>query len=105
MLPVVPRRADHPGRKRLDDRNVLSGILFVLYTGIPWEFLPQELGSSQAAPAGQDAAGLELRWALAGGGHASGCAALPLPNRAYDEAQVGREGSSGAALCPRSAYS
>jgi transposase len=23
---------------------VLSGILFVLYTGIPWEFLPQELG-------------------------------------------------------------
>jgi len=23
----------------------LSGILFVLYTGIPWEFLPQELGS------------------------------------------------------------
>jgi transposase len=23
---------------------VLCGILFVLYTGIPWEFLPQELG-------------------------------------------------------------
>jgi transposase len=40
----VPRRADHPGRKRLDDRKVLCGILFVLYTGIPWEFLPQELG-------------------------------------------------------------
>jgi Putative transposase of IS4/5 family (DUF4096) len=45
LLPVVPRRADHPGRKRLDNRKVLSGILFVLYTGIPWEFLPQELGS------------------------------------------------------------
>ncbi len=44
LLPVVPRRADHPGRRRLDDRKVLSGILFVLYTGIPWEFLPQELG-------------------------------------------------------------
>jgi len=44
LLPVVPRRADHPGRKRLDDRKVLSGILFVLYTGIPWEFLPQKLG-------------------------------------------------------------
>src|SRR5208282_5275883 len=44
LLPVVPRRADHPGRKRLDDRKVLCGILFVLYTGIPWEFLPQELG-------------------------------------------------------------
>jgi transposase len=44
LLPVVPRRADHPGRRRLDDRGVLCGILFVLYTGIPWEFLPQELG-------------------------------------------------------------
>ena len=44
LLPVVPRRADHPGRKRLDDRKVLSGILFVLYTGIRWEFLPRELG-------------------------------------------------------------
>jgi transposase len=28
----------------LDDRKVLSGILFVLHTGIPWEFLPQQLG-------------------------------------------------------------
>ncbi|MEV5494726.1 transposase [Nonomuraea fuscirosea] len=36
LLPVVPRRADRPGRKRLDDRKVLSGILFVLYTGIAW---------------------------------------------------------------------
>ena len=44
LLPVVPRRTDHPGRKRLDDRKVPSGILLVLYTGIPWEFLPQELG-------------------------------------------------------------
>ncbi|MEU3188820.1 IS5 family transposase [Streptomyces sp. NPDC006923] len=44
LLPVVQRRTDHPGRKRLDDRKVLSGILFVLYTGIPWEFLPRELG-------------------------------------------------------------
>lgn len=44
LLPVVPRRVDHPGRKRLDDRKVLCGILFVLYTGILWEFLPQELG-------------------------------------------------------------
>src|SRR5262250_1439561 len=35
QLPAVPRRADHPGRRRLDDRKVLSGILFVLYTGIP----------------------------------------------------------------------
>jgi transposase len=45
LLPVVPRQADHSGRKRLDNRKVLSGILSVLYTGIPWEFLPQELGA------------------------------------------------------------
>ena len=44
LLPAVPRRADHPGRRRLDDRKVLCGVLFVLYTGIAWEFLPQELG-------------------------------------------------------------
>ena len=44
LLPVVPRRARHPGRRRLDDRKVLCGILFVLYTGIQWEYLPQELG-------------------------------------------------------------
>src|SRR5258708_19747700 len=44
LLPVVPRNPRHPGRKRLDSRKVLCGILFVLYTGIRWEFLPQELG-------------------------------------------------------------
>ncbi|MCC3331563.1 IS5 family transposase [Nocardia abscessus] len=44
LLPTVERRFRHPGRKRLDDRKALCGILFVLYTGIPWEFLPQELG-------------------------------------------------------------
>lgn len=44
LLPTVERRKHHPGRKRLDDRKVLCGILFVLHTGIRWEFLPQELG-------------------------------------------------------------
>ncbi|GAX58694.1 IS5 family transposase [Streptomyces olivochromogenes] len=44
LLPVVERRQRYPGRKRLEDRRVLNGILFVLYTGILWEFLPQELG-------------------------------------------------------------
>ncbi|MFD4636557.1 IS5 family transposase [Lentzea sp. NPDC058436] len=32
------------GRKRIPDRLVLQSILFVLHTGIQWEFLPQELG-------------------------------------------------------------
>ncbi|WP_017973499.1 IS5 family transposase [Actinopolyspora halophila] len=44
LLPRHPRRFRHPGRKRLDDRKALQGILFVLYTGIQWEYLPQELG-------------------------------------------------------------
>lgn len=44
LLPVVVRRYRHPGRKRLDQRRAMCGILFVLYTGIRWEFLPQELG-------------------------------------------------------------
>jgi transposase len=44
LLPVKPRRFRSPGRIRLPDRQVLCGILFVLHTGIQWEFLPQELG-------------------------------------------------------------
>jgi transposase len=44
LLPVRPRRYRYPGRKRLDDRAVLDGILHVLATGIAWEHLPQELG-------------------------------------------------------------
>jgi hypothetical protein len=35
LLPRPERRYRYPGRKRLDDRKVLCGILFVLYTGIP----------------------------------------------------------------------
>ncbi len=43
--PVLPvRPAGRTGPKPLPDRQVLQGILFVLYTGIGWEDLPQELG-------------------------------------------------------------
>ena len=44
LIPEVLRRYRFPGRKRIDDRKVLTGILFVLRTGIPWEYLPQEMG-------------------------------------------------------------
>jgi transposase len=44
LIPQVKRRYRYPGRKRIDDRRVLTGILFVLKTGIPWEDLPQEMG-------------------------------------------------------------
>ncbi len=48
LLPARRRRFYHPGRKRLDDRCTLSGILFVLRTGIAWQHLP--LGLTTAPP-------------------------------------------------------
>src|SRR5881398_395458 len=45
LLPPAPqRRFRFPGRKRLDYRKILTGILFVLKTGIAWDDLPAELG-------------------------------------------------------------
>jgi transposase len=45
LLPAPkPRRFRFPGRKPLGHRQALTGILFVLKTGIPWEDLPQEMG-------------------------------------------------------------
>lgn len=45
LLPPPPRRRFRfPGRKRLDYRKILTGILFVLKTGIAWDDLPAELG-------------------------------------------------------------
>ena len=43
-IPVKRRRKHNPGRKPLPNRACLSGILFVLISGIPWEMLPQEMG-------------------------------------------------------------
>lgn len=40
LPPAKPRRSKYPGRRPLDDRAVLTGILFVLQSGIPWEMLP-----------------------------------------------------------------
>lgn len=44
LPPPKPRRRDHPGRLPADPRKSLTGILFVLKTGIPWEYLPREMG-------------------------------------------------------------
>jgi transposase len=44
LPPPKPRRFRHPGRKPVADQAALTGILFVLKSGIAWEDLPQELG-------------------------------------------------------------
>jgi len=48
LEPLLPRpktrRFRHPGRKPLDRRKILTGILFVLKTGIAWDDLPAEMG-------------------------------------------------------------
>lgn len=44
LPPLKRRRFRYPGRNPVPHRATLTGILFVLRTGIPWEYLPQELG-------------------------------------------------------------
>ena len=44
--PLLPAHRPQPkgGRPFVDDRAALTGILFVLRSGIPWKMLPAELG-------------------------------------------------------------
>jgi transposase len=46
VAPLLPPEPPKPkgGRPRVSDRAALTGIVFVLKTGIPWELLPPEMG-------------------------------------------------------------
>ncbi len=46
IAPLLPPEKPKPkgGRPRMPDRAALTGIIFVLRSGIPWGMLPKELG-------------------------------------------------------------
>ena len=46
IKPLLPPERPKPkgGRPPVANRAALTGIIFVLKTGIPWEMLPQEMG-------------------------------------------------------------
>ena len=43
LLPAEPPKPNG-GRPRVPNRAALTGIIFVLKTGLPWEYLPPEMG-------------------------------------------------------------
>ncbi len=44
LLPPEPLPSPKGGRPRISNRAALTGIVFVLKSGLPWEMLPLELG-------------------------------------------------------------
>ena len=62
--PLIPKHVPSPkgGRPRLDDRKALTGIVFVLKSGIPWEMLPHEMGCGS----GMSCWRRLLEWQMAG---------------------------------------
>lgn len=46
IQPILPRERPKPdgGRPRVDDRACLTGIVYVLRTGMPWRMIPAEMG-------------------------------------------------------------
>jgi transposase len=46
LIPPRPRRFRYPGRRSVDDRAALAGIVFVLRTGVAWRDLPKAFGCS-----------------------------------------------------------
>ena len=47
LLPVYKRESGKAGRPRVDNRKILTGILWILCTGAPWKDLPRHYGAYQ----------------------------------------------------------
>ena len=63
LLPKPPRRRwKTMGRPRVPDRAALTGILFVLRSGLPWQMLPKEMGCGSGSTCWRRLA----RWQRAG---------------------------------------
>jgi transposase len=66
IAPLLPkrqaRRRQYAGRKPIPDRAALTGILFVLRSGIPWNMLPKEMGCGSGSTCWRRLA----RWQRAG---------------------------------------
>src|SRR5258707_6032834 len=63
LLPKLPRRRwTSMGRPRVTDRAALTGILFVLRSGLPWQLLPKEMGCGSGSTCWRRLA----RWQRAG---------------------------------------
>lgn len=48
LLPTPPSR-ERGGRTRADDRTLLNGMLYILWTGAPWRAMPNEFGPWQTS--------------------------------------------------------
>ena len=46
LLPPLKRKKKKAGRPRMNDRNAMSAIFYVLRTGCQWKALPRSLGAS-----------------------------------------------------------
>jgi transposase len=66
IAPLLPKRRgrnrQYAGRAPIPDRAVLTGILFVLRSGIPWNMLPPEMGCGSGSTCWRRLA----RWQRAG---------------------------------------
>jgi transposase len=67
IQPMLPSPPPNPkgGKPRLPDRACLTGIVFVLRSGIPWEMLPQEMGCGSGMSLLAPTARLAGAWYLA----------------------------------------